>query len=140
MVVRGKGDKERTVPLGRLTQHFMKEYVAACPFRSDTLFVNCQGDSLTGNTVKLMVARLADVLPFELSSHKLRHNFATNYCIDQYEHKSQVDIYRLMYLMGHEDVETTRRYLHFAYEVIASRDSISHLDRLGLSGSGTECG
>lgn len=132
MVVRGKGDKERTVPLGKLTQYFMKEYTAACPFSSDALFVNRRGDPLTTNTVKLMVSRLADRLPFELSSHKLRHNFATNYCIDQYEHNCQVDIYRLMYLMGHEDVATTRRYLHFAYEIIASRNSISHLDKLNL--------
>lgn len=128
MVVRGKGDKERIVPLGRLTQYFMKAYSSSCPYRSEVFFVNRLGEPLTGNAVKLMVSRLADALPFELSCHKLRHNFATNYCIDQYESKGQVDIYRLMYLMGHEDVETTRRYLHFAYEVIASRGSISHLD------------
>ena len=132
MVVRGKGDKERTVPLGSLTAYFMKEYIASCPYSSDALFVNRRGEPLTGNAVKLMVSKLADKLPFELSSHKLRHNFATNYCIDQYEHNRQVDIYRLMYLMGHEDVETTQRYLHFAYEIIASRDSISHLDKLNL--------
>lgn len=132
MIVRGKGDKERTVPLGLLTQHFMKKYISLCPYCSDSLFVNRRGEPLTGNAIKLMVSKLADRLPFELSSHKLRHNFATNYCIDQYERKGQVDIYRLMYLMGHEDVETTQRYLHFAYEVIASRDSISHLDKLEL--------
>ncbi len=132
MVVRGKGDKERTVPLGSLTAYFMKEYTESCPYSSDALFVNRHGEPLTGNAVKLMVSKLADKLPFELSSHKLRHNFATNYCIDQYEHNRQVDIYRLMYLMGHEDVETTGRYLHFAYEIIASRDSISHLDKLNL--------
>lgn len=137
MVVLGKGDKERTVPIGKLTQHYMKAYTAQCPYRSERFFVTRRGEPLTGNAVKLMVAKLADKLPFELSSHKLRHNFATNYCIDQYEHNRQVDIYRLMYLMGHEDVETTQRYLHFAYEVIASRDSVSHLDKLSLmDGSG----
>lgn len=134
MVVRGKGDKERTVPLGRLTQHLIRAYLDACPYSSDVLFVTRWGDPLTSNAVKLMVSRLADLLPFELSCHKLRHNFATNYCIDQYEHNGQVDIYRLMYLMGHEDVETTKRYLHFAYEIIASRGSISHLDGIFLDG------
>ena len=69
-------------------------------------------------------------LKWYLSSHRLRHNFATNYCIDQYETNGSIDIYRLMYLMGHEDVETTRRYLHFAYEILASRGCISHLDML----------
>ena len=129
MTVFGKGNKERTVPLGQLTQKFMKAYVAACPFQdSDCMFLTRRGKPLTCNAVKLLIARLADKLPFELSSHKLRHNFATNYCLDQYDKYGQVDIFRLMYLMGHEDVETTKRYLHFANEIIASRGCISHLD------------
>lgn len=131
-VVRGKGSKERTVPLGKLTLYFMHEYLENCPYSSDFLFVTRRGTPLTCNAVKLMVTRLADTLPFELSSHRLRHNFATNYCIDQYDRNGQVDIFRLMYLMGHEDVETTQRYLHFAYEIIASRENISHLDKLNL--------
>ena len=81
-----------------------------------------------------MVTKLANQLQFELSSHKLRHNFATNYCIDQFTRNNQVDIYSLMYLMGHENIETTRRYLHFAMEIIASRETISHLDTIALCG------
>ncbi|MCX4304962.1 MAG: tyrosine-type recombinase/integrase [Acetatifactor sp.] len=128
MTVRGKGDKERTVPLGQLTRRFMQEYTALCPYSGDMVFLNRRGNPLTCNAVKLFVSRLADSLPFELSSHKLRHNFATNYCIDQYEKNGQVDIYRLMYLMGHEEIGTTRRYLHMANEILASRGCISHLD------------
>ncbi len=132
MTVRGKGDKDRVVPLGNQTRYYMKLYMDACPYKTDCLFVTRRGEPLTCNAVKLMVTKLASELPFDLSSHKLRHNFATNYCIDQYEHFNQIDIYRLMYLMGHEDVETTQRYLHFAYEILASRDCISHLDKLHL--------
>lgn len=128
MTVRGKGDKERTVPLGRLAGRLMTEYLSCRPFRSEYVFLNRRGQPLTCNAVKLFVSRLADALPFELSSHKLRHNFATNYCLDQYRKHGQVDIYRLMYLMGHEDVETTRRYLHMANEILASQGCISHLD------------
>lgn len=132
MIVRGKGDKERIVPLGKLTQQYMKAYISSCPFDSDCLFVNRRGEKLTCNAVKLMVSKLADKLPFEISSHKLRHNFATNYCIDQLERFQRVDIYSLMYLMGHEEIETTQRYLHFAYEILASRNCISHLDGLEI--------
>lgn len=132
MTVHGKGDKERVVPLGKLTQCYMQGYLSHCPYKSDFLFVTRRGEPLTCNAVKLMVSRISDSLPFELSSHKLRHNFATNYCIDQYDRYGQIDIYRLMYLMGHEDVETTRRYLHFAYEIISSRGCISHLDKVNL--------
>lgn len=130
MTVRGKGDKERTVPLGQLTRHFMIEYLAHCPYTDNTVFLNRRGQPLTCNAVKLFVSRLADLLPFELSSHKLRHNFATNYCIDQYRTHGQVDIYRLMYLMGHEDIDTTRRYLHMANEILSSQECISHLDSI----------
>lgn len=133
MIVRGKGDKERTVPIGKLTRQFMDVYNSICPYHSDTFFVTRRGEPLTNNSVKLMVTKLADKLPFELSSHKLRHNFATNYCIDQYEKYGQMDVYKLMYLMGHEDVQTTKIYLHFAYEIIASRGNISHLDSVMLN-------
>lgn len=130
MTVRGKGDKERTVPLGSLTKFYLSEYLGTCPFKSDYVFVDLNGEPLSGNAVRLFVSRLAAALPFELSSHKLRHNFATNYCLDQYRHRGQVDIYRLMYLMGHEDIATTRRYLHMANEILASQSCISHLDNI----------
>ena len=130
MTVCGKGCKERTVPLGNLTASYMKDYLAACPFKSDKVFVNRRGEDLTGNAVKLLISKISSQLPFELSSHKLRHNFATNYCIDQYAEHGQVDIYKLMILLGHEDIETTRRYLHHANEIIGAENCISHLDKL----------
>lgn len=128
MTVHGKGNKERIVPMGILTQKYLQKYLELCPYESKYFFVGSTGEPLSCNAVKLFVSRLADNLPFELSSHKLRHNFATNYCIDQYRQFSQVDIYHLMYLMGHEDIATTKRYLHIAYEIIASEGCISHLD------------
>lgn len=128
ITVHGKGDKERIVPIGQLTQRYMKLYMEACPYTSDTLFVSRRGEKMTCNAVKLFVTKLADKLPFELSSHKLRHNFATNYCIDQYDRNGHIDIYSLMYLMGHEELATTQRYLHFAMEIISARGAISHLD------------
>lgn len=130
MVVHGKGNKERTVPLGTLTSTFMRQYLDMCPYTSKMVFVNRRGEPLTTNAVKLLVSRLSDKTEIDVSSHKLRHNFATNYCIDQYEEHGQVDIYRLMIIMGHEDIETTRRYLHHANEIIGTKNCISHLDKL----------
>lgn len=130
MTVLGKGNKERTVPIGELAIEFLKEYKRLCPFNSNNVFLTRYGEPITCNAVKLMVTKLAKTLPFELSSHKLRHNYATNYCLDQYDRYKNIDIYKLKYLMGHENIETTERYLHFAYEIIASRNSISHLDKI----------
>lgn len=92
--------------------------------------VSRTGKELTCNAVKHMMFSIQRKLPFEFSSHKLRHNFATNYCIDQYEKTGQIDIYKLMLLMGHEDIETTRVYLHHANQIIASKMNISHLDKV----------
>ncbi len=136
----GKGNKERIVPLGSISKQFMLEYIKMCPFHAtDTphavnsasggaFFLSRHGGILTCNAVKLLMHKISQKLPFEFSSHKLRHNFATNYCIDQYRQNKNVDIYKLMILMGHEDIETTRVYLHHANEIIASSENISHLD------------
>lgn len=130
LTILGKGEKERIVPLGRLTKQYLLAYLEACPYHPEYVFCTKDGAQLTTNAVKLFITRLSSSLPFDLSSHKLRHNFATNYCLDQYEQNGQVDIYRLMYLMGHEELETTRRYLHHANEIIAARGCISHLDSI----------
>lgn len=130
MVVQGKGDKERVVPLGLFSMELLKRYLEACPYQSKYIFVNRFGDMLTRNAVKILVGRLQKELPFDLSSHKLRHNFATNYCVDHYQEHGTMDAYKLMCLMGHEDMETTKRYLHHATEIIAAQEHLSHLDRI----------
>lgn len=130
--IHGKGSKERIVPMGNLTRNYYQEYLSVRPFPSDMLFVSKDGVPLTTDAVKHMVYKLSGKLPFPLTSHKLRHNFATNYCLDMYETKGMVDIYQLMLLMGHEEVSTTRLYLHHAQQIIAARSNISHLDKLGI--------
>lgn len=133
MVVVGKGGKERTVPIGNLTKDIMTRYMEVCPYQSKMLFVNRHGDDLTCNAVKQFISKIDNKLPFELSSHKLRHNFATNYCLDQLENNGKVDIYSLMYIMGHEDVATTEIYLHFAYEILGAKTHCSHLDKINVA-------
>ena len=132
LIVHGKGNKERTVPLGNLSMSYLSKYLKKCPYSTNKLMVDRTGKPITCNTIKLMISKLSKELPFEFSSHKLRHNYATNYCLDQYEQFGQVDIYKLMILLGHEDTLTTRRYLHMASQLIASKSSISHLDKILL--------
>lgn len=128
--VTGKGSKERVVPFGQYSKYFMLKYRKLCPYSEDYFFVGRRGDVVTTDSVKHFIYKLAKKLPFEFSSHRLRHNFATNYCLNQYEKYGQVDLYRLMILMGHEDIETTRLYLHHANQIIASITAISHLDKV----------
>lgn len=130
MKVCGKGNKERFVPMGQFSMRALKKYLDMRPFESERVFVSYYGDNLTCNAVKSMTGDLQKELPFEFSSHKLRHNFATNYLINQYEMCGHMDIYQLMAIMGHEDTLTTQRYLHEAKNIIASRQCISHLDKV----------
>ncbi len=137
ILIHGKGDKERLVPVGQFAKYYLRRYMAAVPVilpegEGNYLFVNRDGSPLTRNAVKLLVQKLKNRLPFEFSCHKLRHNFATNYCIDEYTSHGQVDIYKLMILLGHEDIQTTRRYLHLANQIILSKSNVSHLDKIFL--------
>lgn len=128
--VTGKGAKDRFVPLGMYSADLLREYLSVRPFEQLTVFLSVHGSPITCGAIKSMTGDLQKRLPFEFSSHKLRHNFATNYLINQYTATGQMDIYALMAIMGHEDTLTTQRYLHEAQSVIASSHCISHLDKL----------
>ena len=131
--VLGKGNKERKVPLGATTERLLHNYLNCRPFENDYIFLDKKGLPLTANAIKKFVQKMKSVLPFEFGSHRLRHNFATNYCIDEYEEKGFMDAYGLMALLGHEDILTTNRYIHEASEVIACNKRVSHLDKIGLA-------
>lgn len=131
MKVTGKGAKDRIVPLGRMSLELLNDYQRQCPFEKlPYVFLDRRGAQLSGNAIRLFVYRLEKQLPFKLSSHKLRHNFATNFCIDNVKEKGNTCVYDLSILMGHESIETTKKYEHFAHEIIASENSISHLDNV----------
>lgn len=131
LLVHGKGGKDRFVPLGFTTIQYMHRYLELCPFDKPYLLCGRRGDRLTTNAVKQFMQKLRKKTGLKnLTSHKLRHNFATNYCINQYLKNGNVDIYKLVELMGHEDVETTRIYLHLAQQFIASSGFISQLDNI----------
>lgn len=129
MKVTGKGSKDRMVPLGKLSLTLLDYYISECPYsHSGSVFYDRRGNILSGNAVRLFVNRLEKQLPFKFSSHRLRHNFATNFCIDHVKETGKSDVYDLSILMGHESIETTKKYEHFAHEIIAAENSISHLD------------
>ena len=131
ILVHGKGGKDRFVPLGAFSSRVLRLYMDACPYPlEDFMFLEHDGSPLSKNAIRLTVRRLAKKLPFPLSSHKLRHNFATNYCLDKIEQDGQVDAFTLKMLMGHSEISTTERYIHCAMELLAVKSTISHIDRL----------
>lgn len=127
--VTGKGAKDRLVPLGNTTKMMILDYLHLCPYpSSDFVFVDRFGKPLSKNSIKVFVNRLKHSLNIDLSSHKLRHNYATNYCIDNLKFNGNTNVFDLSIIMGHESIETTKKYEHFAHELVAAENSISHLD------------
>lgn len=129
MMVTGKGKKQRFVPVGQVVRLFLEAYLAACPYDHDRVFVSRSGAEMSLNSVSQMMHDLQVRLPFKISPHKLRHNFATNYCLEKYAAGDQVDPLLLKVLMGHEDLVTTQRYLHMASELVAVKGCVSALDK-----------
>ena len=128
--VTGKGAKDRYVPLGRFSAAMLKKYLSVRPYDLPVVFLAVHGHPISCGAIKSMTGDMQKRLPFEFSSHKLRHNFATNYLVDQYYQYGHMDVYQLMSIMGHEDISTTKRYLHEAQSIVAASSSISHLDKL----------
>ena len=131
--VTGKGCKDRLVPLGYISKMLLEDYLSQCPYKDvDYVFCDRMGNQISRNAIKVFMNRLKHQVPFDISSHKLRHNFATNFCIDNYRRTGNTGVYDLSILMGHESIETTKRYEHFAHEIIAVENCNSHLDNIYL--------
>ena len=118
--VRGKGDKERIVPLGRSAVEALERYLAvgrpelvkSGPQRGGSLlqreiFLSLRGNALTRQWVWEMV-RSASVAGCKASPHKLRHSCATH----MVEHGA--DLRSVQTLLGHADIATTQVYTHVA--------------------------
>ena len=111
--VRGKGDKERIVPLGRSAVESLERYLALGrpelegTTRQRTLFLSVRGKPLTRQWVWEMV-RAASPVGNKASPHKLRHSCATH----MVEHGA--DLRSVQTLLGHADIATTQIYTHVA--------------------------
>lgn len=112
--VRGKGKKERIVPLGPVAGKAIQNYLDKKPPRdSDSgtkrpLFVNRSGGRLTDRSVRRMILKYGRriALKKEVSPHILRHSFATH-MLDR-----GADLRSVQELLGHENLSTTQIYTH----------------------------
>lgn len=131
ILVHGKGNKDRFVPLGRVTITLLQSYIELCPFDREFLFCDRYGKPITCNLVKKFMSKLKIQTGIKnMSSHKLRHNFATNYCVDGYVNDGFVDNIKLKTIMGHASLQTTEVYMHEAAEIVAASTFRSHLDKV----------
>jgi integrase/recombinase XerD len=115
---RGKGSKERVVPVGRAAVSAIRSYLAhgrtalvrLAPERA--LFVNFRGQALTRQGLYKIVRRHATAagLADRMSPHTLRHTFATHLL------SGGCDLRSVQEMLGHADVATTQLYTHLSSE------------------------
>ncbi|MGE0255468.1 MAG: tyrosine recombinase XerC [Alphaproteobacteria bacterium] len=109
LVVRGKGNKERVVPVLPVVAEAVAAYLAACPHRGvddAPLFVGARGGALSPRVIQLRVADLRRRLglPEGATPHALRHSFATHLL------GGGGDLRTIQELLGHASLSTTQRY------------------------------
>lgn len=127
MLVRGKGDKERVVPLGRSAQDALTQYLAqARPVlaagkgsgesatiavkNSPLLFVARGGRKLTRQRIWQMVRTASAASGRAASPHMLRHSCATHMV------ENGADLRTVQTILGHADISTTQVYTHLALD------------------------
>jgi integrase/recombinase XerD len=117
VLVRGKGDKERLVPLGRAAQEALRSYlndgrnVLLRGRVSPMVFVRRGGGRLTRQRVWQMVSAASDGAGGRHASpHMLRHSLATHMV------ENGADLRTVQTILGHADVSTTQVYTHVALD------------------------
>ena len=118
MRVRGKGSKERLVPISdkairELRLWFMdRNLMRIKPGEDDYVFLNRRGAHLTRTMILIMVKRQAEEagITKTISPHTFRHSFATELL------RGGADLRAIQAMLGHEKIDTTLVYTHIGNE------------------------
>lgn len=115
--IKGKGNKERIVPLLPIVIENINNYVEHCPYKlraGEALFLGARGERLLPRIVQrqMQKIRLYMGLPDTVTPHALRHSFATHLLANG------TDLRSIQELLGHASLSTTQRYTDVDIEQI----------------------
>lgn len=126
-VVRGKGGKDRIVPLGRAGTKALREYLEHRPqlvretSPAEAVFLGNRGGRLGDRQVRYLVERRStEQARARVSPHGLRHSFATHLL------ESGCDLRTIQSMLGHASLSTTQRYTHLSLGKIIDVYEQSH--------------
>lgn len=110
--VRGKGGKQRVVPIGSPAVNAMQRYRQDAVVTSGALFLSIRRSRITQQAIDQLLKKYLKLssIPFAISPHKLRHSFATH-LLD-----AGADLRSVQSLLGHASLSTTQIYTHVTKE------------------------
>ena len=108
IIVDGKGNKQRDVPIGSYTRKHLAKYLRKRAYiQSDYVFVTSKGQPIKLSTISQLFKKLKKRTDIpRLHAHLLRHTFATKFL------ENGGDIYTLQHILGHTTLEMVKRYVH----------------------------
>ncbi|MDD5132213.1 MAG: tyrosine recombinase XerC [bacterium] len=123
--IRGKGAKERIVPIGEKALAVLYRYLeerAKVSHDAKALFVNWHGARITDRSINRLIdfyIRKTSVTK-KISAHVLRHTFATHLL------NAGCDLRSIQEMLGHNSLETTQKYTHVTMERLKKVYEKSH--------------
>lgn len=128
IVIKGKGNKERVVPILPVTHEAIEIYLAAVPYKlqnGDPLFVGARGERLLARIIQrqMQKIRLTMNLPETVTPHAMRHSFATSLL------NAGCDLRSIQELLGHTSLSTTERYTDVSLEKLKTEYQKAYPDK-----------
>lgn len=117
MDVRGKGSKDRCIPLHPATMELIQQWIDKRECQSAWIVCTCDGGQVSPRYLQAMIKRLCDKvgLPSWIKPHTLRHTYATQLLEEGF------NIRMVQQLLGHSSVNTTMIYTHVMPVELAER-------------------
>ena len=129
LLVDGKGNKQRIVPMSEVAVERILEYMREArsgievkPGEENILFLNRRGSRLTRQMIFTVIRRLALQADIRktISPHTLRHSFATHLL------EGGANLRAIQQMLGHESISTTEIYLHLNPTLLRSQILLHH--------------
>ena len=123
--IKGKGNKERLVPVLPIIREKIDAYLSACPYNiknGEALFLGARGERISPRIIQRNLEKVLRYLGLNdnLTPHALRHSFATHLLANG------TDLRSLQELLGHASLSTTQRYTDVQIETLKKEYSKSH--------------